>query len=60
MYDQFGFGDHLTDAVDFYDKYPHWSRMGRAVHDVRRVMDFLVDGKGITAQSVPPTDPEKI
>lgn len=60
MYDQFGFGDHLTDAIGFYDRHPHWSRMGRAVHDVSRVVDFLVDGKGITAQPVPPTDPEKI
>lgn len=60
MYDQFGFGDHLTDAVGFYDKHPHWSRMGRAVYDVQKVVDFLVDGKGITAQLVPPTDPEKL
>lgn len=60
MYDQFGFGDHLTDAVGFYDRHPHWSRMGRAVYDVRKVIDFLVDGKGITAQPVPPTDPRKI
>jgi len=60
MYDQFGFGDHLTDAVGFYDKHPHWSRMGRAVYDVQKVIDFLVDGKGITAQPVPPTDPGKI
>ena len=34
--------------------------MGRAVYDVSKVIDFLVDGKGITAQPVPPTDPEKI
>lgn len=60
MYDQFGFGDHLTDAIGFYDKHPHWSRMGRAVYDVQKVIDFLVDGKGITAQPVPPTDPGKI
>ncbi len=60
MYDQFGFGDHLTDAVGFYDRYPHWSRMGRAVYDVSRVVDFLVDGQGITEKPVPPTDPEKI
>ena len=60
MYDQFGFGDHLNDAVGFYDTYPHWSRMGRAVYDVQKVIDFLVDGKGITAQPVPPTDPDKI
>ena len=60
MYDQYGFGDHLTDAIGFYDKHPHWSRMGRAVYDVRRVVDFLVDGKGVTAQPVPPTGPRKI
>lgn len=60
MYDQFGFGDHLIDAVGFYDKHPHWSRMGRAVHDVSRVIDFLVDGKGIAAQPVPRTDPGRI
>jgi pimeloyl-ACP methyl ester carboxylesterase len=60
MYDQFGFGDHLTDAIGFYDRHPHWSRMGRAVYDVKRVIDFLVEGKGITAQPVPPTDPGKI
>ena len=60
MYDQFGFGDHLTDATGFYDRHPHWSRMGRAVYDVRKVIDFLVDGKGITAQPIPMTDPEKI
>jgi pimeloyl-ACP methyl ester carboxylesterase len=60
MYDQFGFGDHLTDAVGFYDRHPHWSRMGRAVYDVRRVVDFLVDGKGITAAPVPASEPSKI
>jgi len=59
-YDQFGFGDHLTDAVGFYDRHPHWSRMGRALYDVGKVVDFLVDGKGVTAQPVPPTDPAKI
>jgi pimeloyl-ACP methyl ester carboxylesterase len=60
MYDQHGFGDHLLDGVGFYEKHPHWSRMGRAVYDVRRAIDFLVDGKGITAQPVPETDSAKI
>ena len=59
-YDQFGFGDHLLDAVDFYQKYPHWSKLGRAVYDVGKVVDFLVDGKGITLEAVPDTDPSKI
>ncbi len=60
IYDQFGFGDHLTDAVGFYDRHPHWSRMGRALHDVSKVLDYLVDEEGIAAESVPPTDPGKI
>jgi hypothetical protein len=59
-YDQFGFGDHLTDAFDFYKKYPHWSLLGKAVSDVSRVIDYLVDGKGITHEEVPNTDPSKI
>ncbi len=59
-YDQFGFGDHLLDAVDFYKKHPHWSKLGRAVYDVRKVVDFWVDGKGITESKVPATDPSKI
>jgi hypothetical protein len=49
-YDQFGFGDHLLDAVGFYHEYPHWSKLGRAVYDVQKVVDFLIDGKGITSQ----------
>ncbi len=59
-YDQYGFGDRLIDGVGFYDKYPHWSRLGRAVYDVQKVVDFLVDGKGMTKSDVPKTDPAKI
>jgi len=59
-YDQFGFGDQLIEGVDFYKKYPHWSRLGRAVYDVHQVVDFLVDGKGITENTVPATDHSKI
>ena len=60
MYDQFGFGDHLTNAFGFYDKHPHWSRMGRAVYDLQKAIDFLIDGKGISAQPVPPANPAQI
>lgn len=59
-YDQFGFGDHLTYAFNFYEKNPHWSLLGRAVSDVSKVVDFLIDGKGITREEVPATDPAKI
>lgn len=59
-YDQFGFGDQLTSAFSFYDDYPHWSLLGRAVSDVSQVIDYLVKGKGIAAEEVPKTDPSKI
>jgi len=59
-YDQFGFGDQLPNAFDFYEKYPHWSKLGRAVNDVSKVVDFLVDGKGISQEIVPKTDPSKM
>lgn len=59
-YDQFGFGDQLTSAFGFYKKYSHWSLLGRAVSDVSNVLDYLVDGKGISQEEVPKTDPTKI
>jgi pimeloyl-ACP methyl ester carboxylesterase len=59
-YDQFGFGDQLPNAFDFYEKYPQWSLLGRAVLDVGKVVDYLVDGKGIAEDKVPETDPSKI
>jgi pimeloyl-ACP methyl ester carboxylesterase len=59
-YDQFGFGDQLTSAFDFYEKNPHWSLLGKAVYDVGNVVDYLVDGKGMAQEEVPKTDPSKI
>jgi len=60
MYDQYGFGDHLTNAIGFYDRYPRWSLLGRAVYDVSKVVDYLVEGEGIAGGTVPATDPLKI
>ncbi len=59
-YDQFGFGEHLLDAVNFYNKYPGWSKLGRAIYDVKCLLDFLIDNKGIASEKVPKTDPSKI
>ncbi len=59
-YDQFGFGDQLTSAFGFYGEYPQWSLLGRAVSDVSKVIDYLVEGKGIAEEEVPETDPSKI
>jgi pimeloyl-ACP methyl ester carboxylesterase len=59
-YDQFGFGDQITPAFGFYDEYPHWSLLGRAVSDVSHLIDYLVDDKGFAEEEVPDTDPSKI
>lgn len=59
-YDQFGFGDQITSAFGFYDDYPHWSLLGRAVSDVSNVIDYLVEGTGISEEEIPVTDPSKI
>ncbi len=40
-YDQSGFGSRLTETGPFYDRYPHWSHMGRMVEDVRAAVDAL-------------------
>ena len=40
-YDQSGFGSRLMETGPFYDRYPHWSHMGRMVEDVRTAVDAL-------------------
>jgi len=40
-YDQSGFGSRLNETAPFYDRYPHWSQMGRMVEDARAGIDAL-------------------
>jgi len=40
-YDQSGFGSRMGETAAFYDRYPHWSQMGRMVEDARAAMDAL-------------------
>jgi pimeloyl-ACP methyl ester carboxylesterase len=53
-YDQSGFGSRMSEASPFYDRYPHWSQMGRMIEDARAAVealqrDSLVDGQRIYA-----------
>jgi len=41
MYDQIGFGARIEEGRYFYDRFPHWSRLGRMVADVRWSVDEL-------------------
>ncbi|HUT25206.1 MAG TPA: alpha/beta fold hydrolase [Sumerlaeia bacterium] len=59
-YDQCGFGLRLLEGRDFYDRHPRWSRLGRMVHDVRKAMDFLLDGEGASKGDLPKIDRRRV
>jgi pimeloyl-ACP methyl ester carboxylesterase len=40
-FDQAGFGARQTETAPFYDRYPHWSQLGRMVEDTRAALDAL-------------------
>ncbi|MDR2915472.1 MAG: alpha/beta fold hydrolase [Tannerella sp.] len=40
-YDQSGFGTRWDEAEHFYDRYPHYSRLGKMVDDLRSAVDVL-------------------
>jgi pimeloyl-ACP methyl ester carboxylesterase len=40
-FDQIGNGQRIEEVRKFYDRYPHWSLMGRTVQDVRAAVDVL-------------------
>src|SRR5690606_35597001 len=51
-YDMLGFGNRIEDGTRFYHRYPHWSKMGKMVTDVRGAVDALsnfdfIDGSKI-------------
>ena len=40
-YDMLGFGNRIEEGTDFYDRYPHWSKMGKMVVDVKGAVETL-------------------
>ena len=40
-FDMLGFGNRITEGTRFYERYPHWSKMGKMVTDVRGAIDAL-------------------
>jgi dienelactone hydrolase len=40
-YDQTGFGTRWNEAEHFYDRFPHWSRMGKMIEDLHAAVDVL-------------------
>ncbi|HVW20592.1 MAG TPA: alpha/beta fold hydrolase [Opitutaceae bacterium] len=46
-YDQCGFGSRMAEIGPFYDRFPHWSQMGRMVEDVREAVGALQKDKQV-------------
>jgi len=40
-YDMIGFGNRIEEGTRFYDRYPHWSKMGKMVTDVHGAVDAI-------------------
>lgn len=40
-YDFMGFGNRIAEGRDFYQRYPHWSKMGKLVTDLQGAVDAL-------------------
>lgn len=51
-FDQSGFGSRQTEAAGFYNRYPHWSRMGQLVADTQAAVDLLMQDEQV--------DPDRI
>ncbi|GAB3162791.1 alpha/beta fold hydrolase [Telluribacter humicola] len=42
-YDMIGFGNRIEEGTRFYQRYPHWSKMGKMVVDVHDAVDALTN-----------------
>jgi len=51
-FDQSGFGSRMAETGPFYDRYPHWSQMGRMVEDTRAAIDALEKDPQVDSQHI--------
>ena len=42
----------MSEAGPFYDRYPHWSQMGRMVEDTRAAIDALEKDSQVDPQRI--------
>ncbi len=40
-YDMLGFGTRIQEGTAFYQRYPHWSKMGKMVRDLKGAVDAM-------------------
>ncbi len=51
-YDQCGFSTRATELAQLFDTAPHWSQMGRLVHDARSAIDALSKDSVVDADHI--------
>ncbi len=51
-FDQSGFGSRMSETGSFYERYPHWSEMGRMVEDTRAAIDALEKDRQVDPQRI--------
>jgi dienelactone hydrolase len=51
-FDQSGFGERMDETKPFYDRWPHWSRMGRMVEDVSAAVTALQQDPQVDADRI--------
>lgn len=51
-FDQCGFGSRMNEAGPFFDRYPHWSQLGRMVEDTRAAIDVLENEGLVDSQQI--------
>jgi len=51
-FDQIGFGTRIEEGRLFYERFPHWSKMGRMVADTRWAVDALSEIEFIDSQQI--------
>ncbi|MEO7412401.1 MAG: alpha/beta fold hydrolase [Opitutaceae bacterium] len=51
-FDQCGFGARQAEIAPFYDRYPHWSQLGRMVEDARAAIDAVEKDANVDAKQI--------
>ncbi|MEO6569150.1 MAG: alpha/beta fold hydrolase [Opitutaceae bacterium] len=51
-FDQCGFGARQAEIGPFYDRYPHWSQLGRMIEDTRAAIDALEKDANVDPQRI--------
>ena len=51
-FDMIGCGNRIQEGTRFYNRYPHWSKMGKMVTDVKGAIDALVNLDFVNSEKI--------